>query len=140
MEEGCILETYELSIRERARKLVQKQVKEGTALPCMATKLIANLPEEDSPDRAEEELMARRACAVAFVGGADTSVSGVQTFFMAMCLYPEVQKKAHAELDKVLCGRLPEFNDRDSLPYINAMVKESFRWQQVAPLGMASPS
>jgi hypothetical protein len=52
-----------------------------------------------------------------------------------MALYPEVQKKAQAELDRVLGGRLPEYNDRPQLPYINAIVKESGRWQSVAPLG-----
>jgi cytochrome P450 len=54
---------------------------------------------------------------------------------MAMALYPQVQKKAQAELDRVLDGRLPEFNDRPNLPYINAMIKESARWQSVTPLG-----
>lgn len=52
-----------------------------------------------------------------------------------MSLYPDVQKKAQAELDKVLGGRLPDFNDRPSLPYVNAIVKESMRWQPVGPLG-----
>ena len=46
---------------------------------------------------------------------------------MAMALYPDVQKKAQEELDKVIGNRLPEFNDRPNLPYINATVKESLR-------------
>jgi cytochrome P450 len=54
---------------------------------------------------------------------------------MAMALYPEVQKKAQADLDRVLVGRLPEYNDRPNLPYINALIKESARWQLVSPLG-----
>lgn len=54
---------------------------------------------------------------------------------MAMCLYPEVQKKGQAELDAVLNGRLPDFNDHPSLPYIQAIAKETMRWQLVAPLG-----
>jgi len=53
-----------------------------------------------------------------------------------MALYPEVQKKAQKELDKVIGNRLPEFNDRPNLPYINAMMKESLRWQPVVPLGV----
>jgi cytochrome P450 len=52
-----------------------------------------------------------------------------------MCLYPEVQKKAQAEIDQVLNGHLPEFSDRPSLPYINAIVKEASRWHLVLPLG-----
>jgi len=54
---------------------------------------------------------------------------------MAMALYPEVQKKAQNELDKVIGNRLPEFNDRPNLSYINAMMKEALRWQPVVPLG-----
>jgi hypothetical protein len=60
----------------------------------------------------------------------------VQTLFLAMALYPEVQKKAHAEIDAVVGpNRLPDFHDRPSLPYINAVVKESSRWNLVLPFG-----
>jgi cytochrome P450 len=60
----------------------------------------------------------------------------VQTLFLAMALYPEVQKKAQAEIDAVVGpNRLPDFHDRSSLPYINAVVKESLRWNLAAPLG-----
>lgn len=56
---------------------------------------------------------------------------------MGLLLYPEVQKKAQAELDKVIGkNKLPEFQDLESLPYINAIVKESIRWQAVVPLGV----
>lgn len=45
---------------------------------------------------------------------------------------------AQAELDAVIGPqRLPEFGDRPSLPYMNALVKETLRWQLVAPLGMS---
>ena len=58
-------------------------------------------------------------------------------FFVAMALFPEVQSKAQSELDAVVgYGRLPEFTDRDKLPYINAIIKESLRWKMVAPLGL----
>jgi len=32
-------------------------------------------------------------------------------------------------------NRLPDFYDRPSLPYINAVLKETLRWNLVAPLG-----
>ena len=58
-----------------------------------------------------------------------------------MVLFPEVQVKAQAELDAVVGSeRLPCFNDRDSLPYINAVCKEVLRWHTVAPLGTVSIS
>jgi len=55
---------------------------------------------------------------------------------MAMVLYPQVQNKAQEELDRVVGNRLPEFSDRQNLQYINAMVKESLRWQLVVLLGV----
>ena len=65
------------------------------------------------------------------------TISTVQTFFMAMACYPEVQLKARAELDAIVGpNRLPTFEDRSSLPYITAIAKESMRWQSVVPLGI----
>ena len=54
-----------------------------------------------------------------------------------MLLYPDVQKCAQEELDAVVGpNRLPQFTDRASLPYVNAVVKEALRWHNVAPLGL----
>lgn len=44
---------------------------------------------------------------------------------MAMVLYPEVQIKAQAEIDRVTEGtRLPEYDDQKSLPYMQAVIRE----------------
>ena len=60
----------------------------------------------------------------------------MQALFLAMALYPKVQKKAQEEIDSVIGpNRLPNFEDRPFLPYINAVVKESMRWHVPAPLG-----
>lgn len=54
-----------------------------------------------------------------------------------MSLNPDVQKKAQAELDSVVgSDRLPSHDDRPSLPYVNAIIKEALRWQNVLPLGV----
>ena len=66
------------------------------------------------------------------------TTSALKTFCLAMSLYPEVQRKAHVELDAVVGhDRLPDFSDRDSLPYLNAIIKESLRWMNITPLGLA---
>jgi cytochrome P450 len=45
-----------------------------------------------------------------------------------MLLFPEIQKEAHRELDKVIgADRLPEWSDIDKLPYIRSCVKETLR-------------
>ena len=60
----------------------------------------------------------------------------METLFLAMALYPDVQKKAQAEIDSVIGpNRLPDFHDRSSLPYLNAVIKELSRWNLVVPFG-----
>lgn len=55
-----------------------------------------------------------------------------------MSLYPDIQKKAQAELDAIIGhDRLPDLDDRDTLPYLKAIIKESLRWLPVAPLGQS---
>ena len=56
---------------------------------------------------------------------------------LAMVLYPEVQKKAQAQLDAIVgSSRLHSFSDRQDLPYITAIEKETIRWHSVAPQGL----
>ena len=61
----------------------------------------------------------------------------MQAAFLAMSLYPEVQRKAQDELDRIVGpGRLPDFDDLKSLVYIHAIIKESLRWHTVTPVGI----
>jgi len=54
-----------------------------------------------------------------------------------MTLYPEVARKVQAEIDAVIgCDRLPTFEDRANLPYVDSVVKEVLRWHSVAPTGL----
>ena len=60
----------------------------------------------------------------------------MSSFFLALVLFPEVRKRAQAELDAVVGrDRLPTFDDRSRLPYIEAICRELLRWQMVAALG-----
>jgi cytochrome P450 len=55
-----------------------------------------------------------------------------------MILYPEVQRKAQAEIDQVVGNsRLPDFSDEAALPYVQAVLKEVLRWHPVTPLGLS---
>ena len=49
-----------------------------------------------------------------------------------MSLYPDVQRRANTELDTVVGrGRLPDFADREKLPYVEAILKETLRWKAI---------
>jgi cytochrome P450 len=57
-------------------------------------------------------------------------------FIVAALLHPEVQKKAQEELDAVtMRERLPTFEDRSRLPFVDAVCKEVERWRPIGPLG-----
>lgn len=52
-------------------------------------------------------------------------------------LYPEVAKRAQAEIDSVVSGnRLPTLDDRQLLPFFDAFVQEVMRTYPPAPLGL----
>ena len=67
---------------------------------------------------------------------ATQTVSAMVSLFLALTQYPEVRRRAQRELDTVLGrDRLPTFEDRPRLPYIDALCKEVLRWRMVVPLG-----
>ncbi|EJT98951.1 cytochrome P450 [Dacryopinax primogenitus] len=71
-----------------------------------------------------------------FGAGSDTSSSTLVTFVLACCAFPECLPKAWEELDRVVGNaRSPDLGDAPSLPYVNAFVKEVFRWRSVAIIG-----
>ncbi|KIJ43395.1 hypothetical protein M422DRAFT_169954 [Sphaerobolus stellatus SS14] len=120
---------------------VKAQLDNGTAGPSVAAALIENMPPVESPTFREEEEIRRNAAGIAFAAGADTTISSIYTFFAAMAMHPHIQKKAQEELDRVVGStRLPDFNDKVSLPYVEALIKECLRWQNVLPLGFARAS
>lgn len=74
---------------------------------------------------------------ILYGGGADTTTSALSAFALAMVLFPEVQKKAQEEIDNIIGttpNRLPQFEDRERLPYVSAVAKELLRWFSVVPI------
>lgn len=61
----------------------------------------------------------------------------VKTFFLVMCLYPEIQRRAQEELDHVVgTDQLPVMADRSRLPFINNLISEILRWAPASPMGL----
>ncbi|RXW24077.1 hypothetical protein EST38_g1779 [Candolleomyces aberdarensis] len=116
---------------------VLKATREGRGEPCVLSRIIDTLPPPEDPGRKEEEELACDLGVSSYLGGSDTSVGTVLTLILLMAMHPEVQRRAQAELDRVVgVGRLPTFEDRPNLLYVNAVLRELFRWHQLAPLGL----
>lgn len=113
---------------------VQKQMAEGAAAPSYVQALLEKGAGKLS---AEDIHVIKWSAASLYTGGADTTVSSITSFYLAMALNPLVQKKAQEEIDRVIgTERLPTFADRDQLPYVDAIVKEVLRWHPSAPMGV----
>ncbi|KAK0469876.1 cytochrome P450 [Desarmillaria tabescens] len=58
-------------------------------------------------------------------GGSDTTSSFLQSLILALVAFPEAQRKAQEEMNKVVGDqRLPTLDDFADLPYIQAIIKE----------------
>ncbi|XP_006457756.1 hypothetical protein AGABI2DRAFT_133623 [Agaricus bisporus var. bisporus H97] len=72
-----------------------------------------------------------------YAAGVGTTVGTIQAFLLACISYPRVMKKAQDEVDSVVgIHRMPEFEDLDYLPYVQAIIKECLRWHPFPSLGI----
>ena len=63
----------------------------------------------------------------------------VLQFFLAMIEHPEVMARAQKEIDLVVGNdRLPNFADRENLPYVEAVFNECLRYGVAVPLCTSS--
>ncbi|KAF7348906.1 Cytochrome P450 [Mycena venus] len=129
--------TYYMSVAEKWRPVVQesydypvqsvkREMESGQAKPSFILTQLQKMEAWDSVTKEDEDDLK----------GAATS-SSLSTFVLAMVLHPSVQVKAQEELDRVIGkGRLPEFSDREKLPYVECVFQEIFRWLPGVPLGI----
>ncbi|OAL34588.1 hypothetical protein AYO20_06218 [Fonsecaea nubica] len=110
----------------------KSELQEGRAKPCFAVDLLLEQEKEGFSDKFGAFL-----CGAALEAGTDTTANELIGFVQAMVLFPEVQKKAQAELDRVIGDRIPTFEDYDHLPYTHSCVKETLRWMPTAVMGAA---
>ncbi|KAF9241412.1 cytochrome P450 [Melanogaster broomeanus] len=106
---------YEWGIKmvETPYQYVQKRMEAATERPIvsMVSDHITRMQECDNTTRSEYESALKHASATAFLGSAET-----------------VWKRAQAEIDTVVgMGKLPNFDDRPLLPYIDAVLRERSR-------------
>ncbi|RDA84575.1 hypothetical protein CP532_1126 [Ophiocordyceps camponoti-leonardi (nom. inval.)] len=81
------------------------------------------------------------AAATVFIAGLDTTWSSMLVMVLILTLHPEVQAKAQKAIDDVVGrDRLPCFEDRPRLPYLERFLQETLRWWPVSPLGVPHSS
>ncbi|KAJ3818173.1 cytochrome P450 [Lentinula raphanica] len=118
---------------------VKQAMANGNAEDCFSLRCLRNVKNPDPrPDRlSSEEEIIKETAGTMYEGGADTGITALRTFLLAMIRFPHVQRQAQEELDRVVGkDRLPDHEDldKDTLPYLRAVIYECLRWQPILPL------
>ncbi|KAK1765144.1 O-methylsterigmatocystin oxidoreductase [Phialemonium atrogriseum] len=123
-------------VTEKPYAFVKHQMAQGKDDSSFLSRLL------EAGDSSLEERFTNKWSAMSlYTAGADTTVSALACFFLAMTEFPDIQRTAQQEIDRVVGhDRLPTASDRQNLPYIEAMVKEVLRWHPVAPMGLPHTS
>ncbi|KZT03177.1 cytochrome P450 [Laetiporus sulphureus 93-53] len=108
---------------------VKREMLSGVARPSFAQTL---LEKADGSHTESFEFDLMGAAATLYGAGTDTTVATITSFLLAMVLNPAVFDKVQAEMDAVVHNR--RLRDRDSLPYLECVLKEVYRWFAPVPL------
>ncbi|KAJ3552424.1 hypothetical protein NP233_g12886 [Leucocoprinus birnbaumii] len=124
-----------LRVRDLPYEEALKHVNDGTAPESFVSTSLEYSKGRENFDAGKERI--RKAAFQIILAAVDATISSIMTFILAMLKYPDIQHKVQQELDSVVgSDRLPDFSDRENLPYLTAVLKEVFRWNPIAPMGI----
>ncbi|VDB89774.1 unnamed protein product [Peniophora sp. CBMAI 1063] len=108
----------------------------GLVRPCLAATML-----EDAGRFQLSALETAWAAGFMYTAGSSTTSTMLEFWTLAMVAFPNIQRKAQAEIDTVVGrGRLPTFSDRAHLPYTTALLREVLRWRTGLPFGVPHTS
>jgi len=111
---------------------VKNSIKTGSFKPSFCSTML----EEDKLTK-EFEFDLKWTANSMYSASMDTTMTAVSHFLLAMMEHPEVLARAQKEIDTVIgSDRLPTFSDRPNLPYVDAVLKETYRWGVPVPLNL----
>ncbi|KIJ60639.1 hypothetical protein HYDPIDRAFT_116936 [Hydnomerulius pinastri MD-312] len=143
----------ELLLRSSDRPFghVKQLVKEGRAPPSYVADGLAGIYEGEQKGPEGErgvdvEYCVKWSANTMYGAGSETTYGTVIEALYLLALHPEIQARAYAEIEAALGSstsdqftvleRLPSIADRPALPYVNALVKEVYRYNPVVPMGL----
>jgi cytochrome P450 len=108
----------------------------------------AGMPEADAPTDLLARLVAARdveggagmsvqeirdEVVIIFIAGHETTAGAMTFAWYLLSKHPSVEAKLHAELEAVLGGRAPTYEDLETLPYARQIIQETLRLYPSAP-------
>ncbi|CAL1697455.1 unnamed protein product [Somion occarium] len=125
-------------VRELVKELYDApySMASGIAWPSFTSTLLEQCYRKGELTAYDEDNI-KGAAAVIYAAGTETTATVMITFILAMVTFPDIYKKLQEEVGRVVgSDRLPDFDDRESLPYVESVIKESYRWHVPVPLGI----
>ncbi|KAG1894577.1 cytochrome P450 [Suillus fuscotomentosus] len=124
---GCCRELCQQLLNEPFNE-VKAQIADGTASHSSVADFLSQ-----AHDNTDEDMM-KSVALTGYMAGMETSdltlmsqqtASVLQAFLLAMMLHPDVQSRARAEIDQAVGhDSMPCLDDRASLPYLDAILRE----------------
>ncbi|ETW80201.1 cytochrome P450 monooxygenase 84 [Heterobasidion irregulare TC 32-1] len=123
-------------MRDIPFEYVKKQMAKGFVKPLFTPYLLEHFDKKSFDEEAKEYYI-KSIAGTAYPASSATMASGLNTLILMLVMFPDVQERAHAEIDRVIgSDRLPEFSDEGHMPYIAAIVKEVLRWAAFVPFAV----
>ncbi|KAI8962132.1 cytochrome P450 [Daldinia sp. FL1419] len=126
----------EASLLKGSVQYVHDHINEGDAEPSFIHTFINTLSGQEAKRKWGDEAEATYVVGQMAIAGALTIGSPIQSFILAMLHYPDWQRRLQCEIDTVCGGKCPEWEDREKLPMLRAIVKETIRWRPPVPTGI----
>ncbi|KZT69390.1 cytochrome P450 [Daedalea quercina L-15889] len=100
----------------------------GDAKPSFTTRMIEDCS-RDGRLTANDERDVRGAAGTLYAGKILSSLTSMLVFILVMVQHPEIFNKVQEEMTRVVGeARLPNFEDRVLLPYLECVIREVYRW------------
>ncbi|KZT35830.1 cytochrome P450 [Sistotremastrum suecicum HHB10207 ss-3] len=111
---------------------VKEQLRNGVARVSYVAQHLS-----EGPLDAETEDLVKYTSYNMYAAGIDTTTVTLHLFYLAMTKYPEYQRRAQEEIDRLTeQKRLPSISDWANLPFIDALIMEVFRCGPIVPTGI----
>ena len=117
-------------VRVRMRQLIRETVATYRASDAADTgdlmSILVNTRDEETGEGLSDQEIHDQVMTL-LIGGTETTGNTMAWAFHTLATHPEIEERLHAELDSVLDGRVPTFQDLHSLPYTARVITETLR-------------